>query len=324
MPETSLKEMRFHHVIVVVSLALACALALGHTRVRPAEPTPAMDNPCSGSQTNAGCMSLTEAQERELKPNDAFRECEDCPEMVVVPAGSFTMGSPAGEKDRSSDEGPQHIVTISKSFAVGRFHVTRDQFAAFVRETGYQASSCHKWTTWDGSWRDPGFAQEASHPVVCVSWNDAMAYAAWVARKTGKPYRLLSEAEWEYAARGRTSPGAYPRFWFGDDEGELCHKGNSWRGCDEYQYTAPVGHYPANAFGLYDMAGNAWQWTADCYHDSYDGAPADGSVWATGACGPPVERGGSWGNSAMQLRAAHRVGYPAASNSIGFRLARTL
>jgi formylglycine-generating enzyme required for sulfatase activity len=143
---------------------------------------------------------LTAAQERGLKAKDTFRECADCPEMVVAPAGRFTMGSPSGEKERSSDEGPQHTVTIGKAFAVGKFHVTRDQFAAFATETGYAAhSGC--------DWRNPGFTQEGSHPVVCVSWDDANAYANWLGKKTGKPYRLVSEAEWEYAARaGTTTP----------------------------------------------------------------------------------------------------------------------
>jgi formylglycine-generating enzyme required for sulfatase activity len=170
----------------------------------------------------SGAAPLTAQQERALKPKDTFRECEDCPEMVVVPAGSFTMGSLAGENMREKDEGPQHVVTINRSFAVGKLHVIVNQFAAFVKETGYQASTtCDKWLSGDsrdGSWRDPGFAQEGSHPVVCVKWDDANAYAKWLAKQTGKPYRLLSEAEWEYAARGRTSPGAYPPFWFGNDE----------------------------------------------------------------------------------------------------------
>jgi formylglycine-generating enzyme required for sulfatase activity len=237
-------------------------------------------------------------------------------------------------------------VTISEPFAVGKLHVTVDQFAAFVTESGYQAGpKCFKWVstrTLDGSWRDPGFAQEGSHPVVCVTWDDANAYAQWVAKKTGKPYRLLSESEWEYAARGRTSTGAYPRFWFGDDEKDLCRNDNgadqkardiiavakSWTiaPCnDGYAYTSPAGHYESNAFGLYDMAGNAWQWTADCYHDSYSGAPADGSAWTTGTCNSGrVVRGGSWGSRPRGLRAASRDGDAGGLHSVGFRLGRTL
>ncbi len=275
---------------------------------------------------------LTEVQERALKPKDSFTECAGCPEMVVVPAGSFTMGSPAGEKDRSSDEGPQHAVTIGRPFAVGKFHVTVDQFAVFANETGYAAhAGC--------DWHKPGYTQEGSHPVVCVSWQDARSYADWLAKKTGRPYRLLSEAEWEYAARGRTQPGNYPRFWFGNDENDLCRNANvadqkardekvlTWgASCnDGYAYTSPVGHYRPNDFGLYDMAGNVWQWTEDCHHGSYAGAPADGSAWTSGSCkSGRVVRGGAWRYVQGTFRAAVRNSFNGEVDSTGFRLARTL
>jgi formylglycine-generating enzyme required for sulfatase activity len=221
---------------------------------------------------------------------------------------------------------------------VGKVHVTVDQFAAFVKESGYQASrQCEKLPSGgrsDGSWRDPGFAQESSHPVVCVSWDDAKAYVDWLAKKTGKPYRLLSEAEWEYAAHGRTLPGAYPRFWFGEDENDLCRYGNFndqkagyWdaRCNDGYDHTSPAGQYASNAFGLYDMFGNAEQWTDDCYHDSYMGAPADGSAWTAASCSSGrVVRGGSWDSVPSHVRAANRWSHSDDSNFIGFRLARTL
>jgi formylglycine-generating enzyme required for sulfatase activity len=253
--------------------------------------------------------------------------------MVVVPAGAFTMGSPEAEGGRFPNEGPQHVVTIGKPFAVGKLHVTVDQFAAFLRETRYYANRC---------WRNPGFEQDGSHPAVCLSWNDAKAYVDWLAKKTGKPYRLLTEAEWEYAARGRMSPGAYPRFWFGDDAKDLCRHGNGadqsaqdgiaggkgWTVApcnDGYAYTSPAGHYDPNAFGLYDMFGNAWQWTADCYHDSYKGAPGNGSAWTTGSCsGGHVVRGGSWYDSLVILRSAKRDRNTSEDNYLGFRLARTL
>jgi formylglycine-generating enzyme required for sulfatase activity len=270
--------------------------------------------------------------------------------MVVVPAGSFTMGSPASEAGRDNDEGPQHTVTIVKPFAAGKFHVTVDQFAAFVAESGYDAGSkC--WTFEDGkyeersdrSWRNPGFTQGGSHPAVCLNRNDAKAYVDWLARKTGKTYRLLTEAEWEYAARARTEPGAYPRYSFGNDEKDLCRYGNGadqmaktsiagakdWTVApcnDGYAYTSPVGSFAANGFGLYDMQGNAWQWTEDCYHDSYAGAPSDGRAWTTGDCGRRVLRGGSWGSGPGELRAAFRGRNTPGSRSGdgGFRLGRTL
>jgi formylglycine-generating enzyme required for sulfatase activity len=160
-----------------------------------------------------------------------------------------------------------------------------------------------------------------------VSWDDAKAYVTWLAKKTGKPYRLLSEAEWEYAARGRTSPGTYPRFWFGNDEKEICRYGNSGTStCDDgYKYTSPAGHYAPNTFGLYDMAGNAWQWTADCYHDNYNGAPDNGSAWEPTPCNSRrIIRGGSWYNGPRDLRAARRFWNSVESYDFGFRLARTL
>jgi formylglycine-generating enzyme required for sulfatase activity len=260
------------------------------------------------------------------------------------------MGSPKDDNERwSADADPQHVVTIRKPFAVGKLHVTVAQFAAFVQVTGYQASS--KCTILEGgsgkkradhSWRNPGFAQDGSHPVVCVSWSDAKAYVDWLGKKTGKPYRLLSEAEWEYAARGRTSPGAYPRFWFGNDENDVCRYGNSadqkagesieaaknWTiaPCnDGYAYTSPAGHYQPNAFGLYDMGGNTWQWTADCYHDSYNGAPADGSAWTTGCSSSDrVVRGAAWDSMPSGLRAIQRSASTTVEDNYGFRLARTL
>jgi formylglycine-generating enzyme required for sulfatase activity len=309
-----------------------------------------MDKPYALVPADPTVRPLSADEERRLQPKDRFRECGNCPEMVVVPAGAFTMGSPEEEKDRWSDEGPQRIVTIAKPFAVGRLHVTVDQFAAFVTETRHDANSTCVTREGDrqeakGSWRNPGFAQDGSHSAVCLSWDDASAYVKWLSRRTGKPYRLLSEAEWEYAARGRTSSGAYPRFEFGDNEKDLCRYGNgadqkardigwmkdwTFAPCsDGYAYTSPAGHYEPNAFGLYDMAGNAWQWTADCYHDSYmdKEVPADGSAWTADSCSDGrVSRGGSWSSFPSSLRPARR-GWNADGNvynDTGFRAARTL
>ncbi len=334
--------------MIAIAMALACALAPAH----------------AGTMAGQDGVPLTRDQERGLRQGDTFRECTDCPEMVVLPAGSFTMGSPSAEKGRDDAEGPQHVVTISQPFAVGKFHVTVGQFAAFVRDTGYATrSKCFEgWPSglpygpgngaWHdpgwGSWRIPGFAQDGTHPVVCLSWDEAKAYVAWLAKKTGQPYRLLSEAEFEYAARGRTSPGSYPRFWFGDSESDLCRYGDGGdqkaqserrlpivdpASCnDGYAYTSPAGHYRPNAFGLYDMAGNAWQWIEDCWHKNYAGAPADGSAWTTDCdrSRGRVLRGGSYMAGPGHMRAASRsysrnTGAGATVGSaVGFRLARTL
>jgi formylglycine-generating enzyme required for sulfatase activity len=293
---------------------------------------------------------LSPAEECALKPGDAFKECERCPEMVVVPAGTFTMGSPESEKDRIADESPQHEVRFARPFAIGRFHVTVNEYAAFVAATGYDSGSrCQ--TFEDGrlkerpgrSWRFPGFAQRGSHPAVCLNWNDAKAYADWLADKTGKTYHVVTEAEWEYAARALTQPGLYPRYWFGSEEADLCRYANAadqtaksviagasaWgvTPChDGYPYTSPVGAFAANQFGLHDMSGNASQWTSDCLHDDYVGAPSDGSAWTSGDCRIRPVRGGSWYNLPRNLRVAVRIWADASYrlNYLGFRLAMTL
>ena len=234
------------------------------------------------------------------------------------------------EPGRYQDEGPQHDVRIAKPFAVGEFQVTVDEFKAFVAATAYDAgSTCYAWNgkSWEPqsgrSWRDPGFAQTGSHPAACLNWNDAQAYAKWLSGKTGRAYRLPSEAEWEYAARGQTQPGNYPRYFFGDSEADFCKYGNGadqtaqkqipgakdWTvlPCsDGYAYTSPVGSFRPNAFGLFDMHGNVWQWVEDCYHDTFVGAPTNGKAWTDGKCETRVLRGGSWNNDPGDLRAADR------------------
>jgi formylglycine-generating enzyme required for sulfatase activity len=290
--------------------------------------------------------ALTAAEECALTPKAVFRECIDCPEMVVLPSGSFMMGSSADEKGRNDDEGPQHRVEIPEIFAVGRFHVTVDQFAAFVRATGYSAGSeCrtfedNKFENRTGrSWQNPGISQTGAHPATCLSWNDARSYVAWLSKTTDRPYRLLSEAEWEYAARAGTTT----RYYFGDDERDMCRYGN---GLDEtakaavpavrdwdvlpckdgFAFTSPVGTFPANAFGLADMLGNASTWVADCQKDSYLGAPSDSSAVTSGDCARRMLRGGSWISIPRGLRSAYRSGYtPSLRFSLnGLRVARTL
>ncbi len=291
-------------------------------------------------------QALAPERERALKPKDSFKECDRCPVMVAIPLGSFTMGSPESEKDRIKNEGPQHQVTFARPFAVGKFEVTVDQFAAFVADTGYDAgSNCivwqdGKWNAQSGhSWRNPGFSQNDSHPVVCVTWNDTKAYVAWLSKKTGKTYRLLTEAEWEYAARAGTTT----RYNFGDDGNAMCRHGNGadqtakssdpgasgWAtaSCsDGYAYTAPVGRFSANAFGLHDIHGNVWEQTEDCWNENYTGAPRDGSAWTSGDCRRHVVRSGSWWNLPQILRAAMRDGpfADARGSFVGFRVGRTL
>ena len=247
---------------------------------------------------------LTPVQERTLAPMSEFRECaHGCPTMVVVPAGSFIMGSPESEKKADDNERPQHEVTLAKPFAIGKFDVTFAEWDACV-----EVGACRR-VGWGGD-----------RPVIDVSWEDANLYAAWLSRVTGKEYRLPTEAEWEYAARA----GSKTRYFFGDDEAELDRY--AWYEENSGGETQPVGKKKANAFGLYDMYGNVWQWVEDCYKGSYEGAPLDGSALATGVCRRRVLRGGAWVNAPGALRAATRFGFEPVfrGNDIGFRLARTL
>jgi formylglycine-generating enzyme required for sulfatase activity len=253
---------------------------------------------------------------------ESFRDCPECPEMVVVPAGSFMMGSSESEAGRDSGEGPQRRVTIARPFAVGKFEVTRGQFAAFVRETGRSVSD--KCWTYEGgesqersgrSFRNPGFEQDDRHPAVCVSWDDASAFVGWLSRKTGKPYRLLSEAEWEYAARAGTTT----RYAFGDTISKSQAQFSA-------KQTVEVGTFASNAWGLHDMHGNVVEWVEEAWHPKYHGAPVDGSVWPGGDLSLRVLRGGSWGSNPVFLRSAvrDRDRPTFRCDIIGFRVSRTL
>lgn len=283
---------------------------------------------------------------RKTRGDASFRDCPDCPAMVVLPPGQLRMGSYENEAGRKPSEGPLREVTFRRAFAVGKYEVTRGEFAAFVKATGHDTgTSCFlfkdsdwKHVEWTG-WRDPGFEQGDDHPVTCVNWEDAEAYAAWLVKKTGKPYRLLSEAEWEYAARAETSPGRYPPFHFGADANDICAYANivdrstgarwAFQGCSDGVGfgTAQSGRYRPNAFGLHDLYGNVTEYVADCSHDDYSGAPVDGSAWLKENCGGRVARGGAWGDLPEGARSAtrHTMRSPALrSQSFGFRVARTL
>jgi formylglycine-generating enzyme required for sulfatase activity len=263
---------------------------------------------------------LTPAAERMLKPKDIFREClpeqQDknyCPDMVAIPAGSFMMGAPQGEKDSDSTEEPLHAVTIDKPFAISKSELT---FAAWDTCVAY--GDCPRGLP------DSGFGRNRQ-PVINATWDDAQKYVAWLSKITGKPYRLLSEAEYEYATRAGTTT-AYP---WGDQIGKNnanCDGcGSQW----DNKQTAPVGSFAANAFGLYDMVGNVIAWVADCAHDNYAGAPTDGAAWiGAGNCdrNRRVLRGGAWDLVPLFLRSANRFRYAAddRTNSSGIRVGRTL
>ncbi len=297
--------------------------------------------------------ALSTREECALNPKDTFRECQTCPEMVVIPAGSFTMGF------EGKDEGPRYDVTIPRTFAVGKYPITVDEFTAFVKETGYDATKTSAESRSDGAqncyWSDPGFKQGGSYPVVCVNWYDAKAYAAWLSRKTGHSYRLLTTDEWEYAARGQTSPGSYPRFFFGDDEGEMCKYANgpdqtaladvrkskknkgtrndmdmgkdAYLPCaDGYVNTSPVGRFLPNPFGLYDVHGNVWEWLEDC-PESETIVRINGVRRRKEDCEARLVAGGAAnGLDWTTLRAASRCRFRPVDRMLflGFRLARSL
>jgi len=240
-----------------------------------------------------------------LSPGRAFRDCPDvCPEMVAVPAGSFRMGSLVTEQGRDKTEGPERKVTIARPFAVGKFEVTFAEWDACVAAGGcYHVPDDRGWG-------------RGRRPVIGVSWNDAKEYTAWLSGKTGKTYRLLSEAEWEYAGRARTTT----RYAFGDDI-------KSSQAQYSRDKTVEVGSFPPNRFGLHDMFGNVWEWVEDNWHGDYQGAPIDGSVWQGGDASRRILRGGGWRGSVIyDLRSANRGGNSpdTRTTGIGFRVARTL
>lgn len=295
---------------------------------------------------------------RSSAPGEVFQDCSECPQMVILPAGRFMMGSSQSEVGREADEGPRREVVVGAGLAIGRHEVTLREFGLFVASTGYRteaerdvaAPGCVSWQgpgfSWVSGrhWREPGFPQGQDHPVVCVSWNDAQAYLAWLNQKVpAAGYRLPNEAEWEYAARAGSSVGRFP---WGDDlsERELCAwangadqalraqaegAGKRAAGCsDGHARTAPGDALRPNAFGLHHMLGNVWEWTQDAWRGDTAGPTASGEAGGAGADTPASRalRGGSWINPPVSLRAANRHQAPAGTRSVitGFRVVRSL
>jgi formylglycine-generating enzyme required for sulfatase activity len=292
------------------------------------------------------------------QPDESFTDCAGCPEMVPLPAGSFKMGIEAEREiefgmpeHQAGRSEPIHKVTFKNGFAMAKYPVTIAQFRAFIDETGYRASdSCYTQHKVDGhfiyekargfSWRSPGFPQEDNHPVVCVSSEDGEAYAKWLSKKTGQSYALPNEAQYEYALRAGTTT-AY--FWGDEWDATACEYSNQpdldqadelgapsgpkyrFQCRDGYAWTSPVGAYKPNPWGLHDMAGNIWEWTADCLNMTYEGAPTDGSTWTEGDCDARPSRGGSYGNASFSTYAAIRAPRHVAfvGHSWGFRVVRT-
>jgi formylglycine-generating enzyme required for sulfatase activity len=246
------------------------------------------------------------------------------PPMILIPAGEFKQGSPSTEKGRYGDEGTApRTVTIAKPFAVSKYEITRAEFAKYAAAHTFRPDKQCKWDS-------PGFEQTGNHPVVCVSWNDAKGYAAWLSAKTGLQFRLLTESEWEYAARGDGEYRGQRRYWGNDEnDDQACKFANVSKDgfkCDDgYRYTSPVGSFKPNSFGLYDTLGNAWEWVEDCKANYSKAATDSKAAVETEGCSR-VLRGGSWFSLAQDVRATNRDGFSPDNRSfyVGFRLARTL
>jgi sulfatase modifying factor 1 len=319
--------------------------------------TTALPIPASRPPTDSPIAIVTVVP-AALAPGSVMRDGPAYPEMVLIPPGRFIMGVPKDESARERGKQddwarPQHEVTIPHVFYLGKYPITRAEFATFVADTGhempsdawtYEPDKQGEWASAERSgrdWREPGFPQTDRDPVVCVRHADAEAYAAWLSRKTGHRYRLPSEAEWEYAARAGTQTA---RFWGNDREsayryanvadetlrqltGEAEDPNRFFPGKDGFAFTSPVGSFLPNHFGLYDMLGNVFEWTADHWHDDYKRAPADGSAWTTGgdATWPPVPRGGCWRCMPEVVRAGYRQRFfpRVCYSTIGFRVAKS-
>jgi formylglycine-generating enzyme required for sulfatase activity len=300
-----------------------------------------------------GAPSPVGAPPKIWRVTDAPAEIWDAPyapRMTLIPAGEFDMG--AEGNPHISDAGvsettPVRRVTIAYPFAVGRYALTVGEFAAFAADTGFKGSPCLRWVGYDNpdiarlgwshawledpksTWETPGFEQTYDHPVVCVSWDDAKAYVAWLTAKTGHTYRLLSEAEWEYATRAGTTTKAYWGDSLSRDNGNFGADTCCWscrEGRDQWDITAPGGQFEPNPFGLYDMIGNAWEWLEDGVHYDYKGAPADGSAWVEGDCARRMIRGSSWYEPPSSMNSDFRYHFEPEHRSwpLGFRVAREL
>ncbi len=265
--------------------------------------------------------------------SSAPKECNICPEMVNIPAGEFWIGSANGEPETDREEKPRHKIQV-KEFMLGKYEITVEQFSAFMKESGYQkAQGCSRYDGKyqpDKNWREPGFAQDDKNPVVCVDAKDAQAYTDWLSHKTGHHYRLPNEAEWEYAARANTITPFYTGYCISTDQANYDGTGDDYNNCGAKTSvwigkSQPVGFYPANPWGLYDMAGNAAEWTCSANTDSYDGSETKCALDADDRqLNFRVFRGGSWVSNPKRLRSADRGHYPSrfSVNNVGFRIAR--
>lgn len=265
------------------------------------------------------------ASHAELHPGKVFKDCKDCPEMVVLPAGTFTMGTPDDEVGRQQDEGPMHPVTFARPLAISRFDVLAKEWKVFIKDTGYQMP--------DGDTRpgreciagEPRYPVGPTQPAVCMDMAEVQAYIAWLSNKTHQHYHMMSESIREYAARAGSS-GPFP---FEFDEGKtysIARHANTYGPEDGYSYTSPAGAFAPNAFGVYDMHGNVSEFLEDCAHDNYIGAPSDGSAWTEPNCQLQQMRGNDWTEAPIWSRSGNRNNIYATDRGdwLGFRVVRDL
>jgi formylglycine-generating enzyme required for sulfatase activity len=310
------KELVF--LVSLLAVVIGGPLFIAHLSASPAPEgatLPASAASAESSSERSTADTGTAPMISGRRPLETFRDCEDvCPEMVWIKPGSFMMGSPDTEKGHQADEGPVHEVRIAYSFAVGKYPVTRGEWRLYANDTGHRTTEGCRRSDAKKDWLNPGFPQDDKHPVVCVSWQEAQDYIAWLNKKSGQHFRLLTEAEYEYVNRA----GQQTAYSWGDSDAEVArHASSNGKG------TTPVGSFPANAMGLFDTTGNVWSWTQDCWHKRYTGVPTDGSAWDTG-CGSSahVLRGGSWATVTWSLRSASRFGSGGGYDFIGARVAR--
>ena len=335
-------------VILPIGLVLAWMFRQGDPRV-PATGDRTQTTMRKPERVEHGDARTAMPDQLMVRRGETFKECDPCPEMVVIPAGRFIMGSAEAERGHDRTEWPQHEVTIGQDFAVGKYEVTVRQFIAFLNAAVREGWFREMWVMPDPGDQGSSVLQETDgkavqfiakdgreeYPITFVSWLGATEYANWLSRRTGGKYRLLSEAEWEYAARA----GSQTAYHFGNDPSPICefanladitgmkkHNWSSATNCEDgYADLAPVGRFQPNSFGLFDMIGNASEWVADCARPTYDGAPTDGSA-LEGRCETRILRGGSYQNLYGGLRSAKRYASPPdeRTSTIGFRVGRSL
>jgi formylglycine-generating enzyme required for sulfatase activity len=335
---TGSRSKRFIPVVAAAAAALVAGVG-AYMYFTPA-PTPHAGDPVAQVPVAPPLAIAPAPTTSPPEPGTLFRDCPTCPLMTAMPTGEFLQGSPANASGAQSFEMPQHRVRIAKTFATSRTEITVGEFAEFVQATGHETQGCMSYDgEWklraDVHWKNALSAQTSAHPVSCVSWQDATAYARWLSERTGQSYRLPSASEWEYAARAGSNND---RAWAADVDactvGNVADQGAATRypgwtvhNCtDAYVQAAPVGSFDANAFGLHDMLGNVFEWVADCWAENYDGAPTDGRANREGDCSQREMRGGSWFTAPSFVRFAYRNRFASdyRSSSVGFRLVREI